>query len=152
MNQRLKEIEDRLPPPISPVGNYVFVKRTGDLAFTSGIIPLRDGKLVATGKLGGGLSVEQGAMCARICAENALSLVLEALGCNLEAIREVVSLRAIVSSTPDFIEHAKVANGASDFLVEVFGDSGKHTRSAFGAPSLPLDAPVEIEFVFRIEQ
>ena len=150
MNERLTQIQAMLPPPISPVGNYVFVKRIGDLVFTSGIIPLQQGTLVATGKLGDQVSTKVGAACARVCAEIALSLVMSSLGCNLDAVREVISVRAIVSSTPEFKDHAQVANGASDFLVEVFGEAGKHIRSAFGAPSLPLDAPVEIEFVFGL--
>ena len=139
-----------LPPPIKPVGSYVFVRRSGDLVFTSGIIPLVDGRLHAAGKLGKEVGVETGKECAKICALNALSLVREFLGEDFFRLESVISLRAIVASTPDFTEHAQVANGASDFLVSVFGENGRHVRAAFGAPSLPLDAPVEIEFVFRI--
>ena len=147
----IERLEAMLQAPIKPVGSYVFVKQAGDVVYTSGIIPLRDGVLLAKGKLGAEVSLETGQECAKQCALNALSLVREHLGGKLTSLREVVSLRVIVASTPDYVDHANVANGASDFLVEAFGEFGKHCRAAFGASSLPLDAPVEIEFVFRIE-
>jgi enamine deaminase RidA (YjgF/YER057c/UK114 family) len=146
----IEKLEAMLPAPIKPIGSYVFVKQIGDIVHTSGIIPLKDGRVIATGKLGAEVSIETGQECARQCALNALSLLREYLGGTLRPMREVVSLRVIVASTPDFVDHAKVANGASDFLVEMLGEQGKHIRAAFGASSLPLDAPVEIEFMFRV--
>jgi enamine deaminase RidA (YjgF/YER057c/UK114 family) len=141
-----------LTDPIKPVGNYVFIKQAGDLIFTSGIIPLKNGVLIHKGKLGATISLDQGQECAKQCVLNVLSLLKENLGGSLISFREVISIRAIVASTAEYTEHAKIANGASDFLVELFGDAGKHTRAAFGVPSLPLDAPVEIEFVFRVDK
>ncbi|MCD6118323.1 RidA family protein [bacterium] len=152
MNENQAKLEELLPTPIKPVGSYVFTKQIGDLVFSSGIIPLKDGKLLFSGKLGANVSVEEGQECARLCAINALSLLREHLGGSLAGLREVVSLRAIVSGTAEFTDHAKVANGASDFLVEHLGESAHHVRAAFGANSLPLDAPVEIEFVFRVSE
>lgn len=150
MNDKVSEIASKLPPPIKAAGSYVLVRQEGNLVYTAGIIPLVDGKLAAAGKLGAEVSVAVGQECARICALNALSLVREYLGGDIGRIEGVFALRAIVASTPEFTEHAKVANGASDILVELFGDDGKHVRAALGASSLPLDAPVEIEFVFRV--
>ncbi len=145
----LRELENTLPEPVKAVGNYVLLKEIQGLLLTSGIIPIKDGKLTVTGRLGENVSIEDARACAKLCALNALSLIVEKYG-SLDCISEVVSVKAIVASAPDFTDQPKVANGASDFLVEVFGDRGKHVRAAFGASSLPLGAPVEIEFVFGL--
>lgn len=145
----LRELEKSLPEPVKAVGNYVLLKEFRGQLLTSGIIPIVDGKLAATGKLGENVSIEEAQACAKLCVLNALSLIADKYG-SLDCISEVVSVKAIVASAPDFTDQPKVANGASDFLVEIFGDRGKHVRTAFGASSLPLGAPVEIEFVFGL--
>jgi enamine deaminase RidA (YjgF/YER057c/UK114 family) len=147
----LCEFEKNLPEPVKAVGNYVLLKEIGKTVYSSGIIPVSGGKLVFQGRLGAEISIEQGQECARQCVLNVLSLLKEKYG-SLNVISEVVSVKAIIASTPDFIDHPKVANGASDFLVEIFGDKGRHVRAAFGASSLPLGAPVEIEFAFRLSE
>lgn len=147
----LSEFEKILPEPVKAVGNYVLLKEIGKTVYSSGIIPVSGGKLVFQGRLGAEISIEQGQECARQCVLNVLSLLKEKYG-SLNVISEVISVKAIIASTPEFIDHPKVANGASDFLVEIFGDKGRHVRAAFGASSLPLGAPVEIEFTFRLSE
>ncbi len=150
MQTDFKDIEAILDAPIQPVGSYVFIKQVEQLVFTSGIIPLKDGNLIHKGKLGANITLEEGKECAKQCVYNALSLLKEHLNGSLSSFCEVVSVRVFVACASDFHDHAKVANGASDLLVELFGDAGKHTRAAIGAKSLPLDAPVEIELVFKV--
>ena len=148
--ERLAKLGLELPAPAMPVANYVPYKLDGTYLFLSGMIPVRDGQPVCTGQLGAGVSIEQGQECARICVLNALAWVYAALHGDLESVFEVVQLRGLVACTPEFTEHPKVINGASDLLVELFGERGKHTRVAAGAPSLPLGVPVEIDFLFTV--
>lgn len=145
----LSELESILPEPVDAFGNYVPLKEVKGLVYTSGIIPVKNGEMPIKGKVGGEVTLEEGQECARQCVLNALSLVKRKYG-TLAAIKEVVSAKVMVSSVPGFTAQHMVANGASDFLVEAFGDRGRHVRAAFGAASLPLDAPVEVEFVFAV--
>jgi enamine deaminase RidA (YjgF/YER057c/UK114 family) len=151
IDKRLQELGVTIPEPATPVANYVGCVRAGNLVFTSGQVPVRDGQLQFQGKLGGGISVEQGQQAAQICAINVISQVKAALNGDLDRVKRVVKLIVFVNGTPEFTEHPKVANGASDFLVNVFGDKGKHARSAVGAGSLPVNVSVEVEGVFEVE-
>lgn len=151
MDEKMLKLEDMLPPAVSAVGSYRLVKQVGDLVYTSGVIPMKDGNLVATGKVASDVSIEEAKECARVCVLNALSTLKNHLGGDLGRLLEVVQLRVAVSSAPGFTDQHVVANGASDFLAEYLGETGAHVRAAFGAASLPLDAPVEIEFVFRVD-
>lgn len=148
--ERLAALGIVLPTAAAPVANYVAVVRTGSLLVVSGQLPLVEGRLSANGKLGGGITVEVGAQAARQCMINVIAQLQAALG-DLGKIRRVVRLGGFIACTPDFIQHATVMNGASDLAVAVFGDAGRHARSTIGVPSLPLDAPVEVEGLFEVE-
>ena len=149
IEQRLARLGISIPRSAAPAANYVPYSRSGNLLFTAGQLPLAEGKLVATGLLGRELATEKGQEAARACAINILAQAQAALG-SLQAIRRIVKITAFVASTPDFTEQHLVANGASDLLVAVLGDAGRHARSAVGTASLPLNAPVEIEAVIEI--
>jgi enamine deaminase RidA (YjgF/YER057c/UK114 family) len=148
---KLKELGHPLPPAPAPVGSYLPFVRVGSLVMTSGQLPMREGKLVATGKVGGALSIEQGAEAARVAVVNALSQLAAAAG-GLSNVRRIVRLGVFVNSADGFADQPKVANGASDLLVAVFGDAGRHVRAAVGANELPLNAPVEIELTAELTQ
>jgi len=145
----LKELGISLPAAPKPVANYVPSVRVGNLLFVSGHGPYNDGKTILSGKLGKDLTVEQGYQTARNVALNALSSVKAALG-DLVKVRRVVKLLGMVNCTEDFKDQPKVINGASDLLVEVFGEAGKHARSAVGMQSLPNEIPVEIEMIMEV--
>ncbi len=147
---RLQALGIVLPAAAAPVANYVAVVRTGSLLVVSGQLPLVEGRLGASGKLGGGISVEKGAEAARWCMINVIAQLDSALG-GLGGVRRVVRLGGFIACTPDFTQHATVMNGASDLAVAVFGEAGRHTRSTVGVPSLPLDAPVEVEALFEVD-
>lgn len=147
---KLKELGCPLPPAPTPVGSYVPFIRVGSLVMTSGQLPLRDGKLACTGKVGGNLSIEQGVEAARVAVVNALSQLAAAAG-GLSNVRQVVRLGVFVNSADGFTDQPKVANGASDLLASVFGDAGRHVRTAVGASELPLNAPVEIELTAELK-
>ncbi|WP_315703285.1 MULTISPECIES: RidA family protein [unclassified Bradyrhizobium] len=139
-----------LPQPAAPVANYVPFVRSGNLLFVSGQVCFgADGNLIAKGKLGAGVSVEDGAAAARGCAINLLAQVKAAVG-DLEKVVRVVRLGGFVNSAPDFLDGPKVLNGASDLMVAVFGDKGRHARTTVGVAALPADAAVEVEGVFEI--
>ena len=139
-----------LHQPPSPVANYVGFVRTGNLLFVSGQICFDpDGKLIAKGKLGAGVTVEQGNAAARGCAINLLAQVKAALG-DLDKVARVVRLGGFVNSAPDFIDGPKVLNGASDLMVAAFGEKGRHARTTIGVASLPADAAVEVEGLFEV--
>lgn len=146
---RLRALGIILPALPAPVANYVPVVQSGNLAFLSGQIPIRDGKIAYSGKLGAEVSEEDGIAAARLCAINLLAQAKAALG-DLGRISRVVRLGVFVASTPDFTRQPFVANGASDLMVEVFGDKGRHARSAVGTNVLPLDVAVEVDAVFEI--
>jgi len=146
---RLADLGLTLPDVVPPLAAYVPAVRTGDLVFTAGQVPLRDGSLIATGKVGAEVSPEEARACAEQCALNALAAVVSVTG-DLAAIEQIVKVVVYVASAPDFTGQPAVANGASELLGAVFGDAGVHARSAVGATSLPLDAPVEVELVVRV--
>lgn len=145
---RLAELGIVLPQPAAPVASYVPVVVTGNLAHVSGQIPFIDGAIV-TGRLGEDLDLEQGVRAARACGLMILAQLKAALG-SLDRIERIVKLGAFVSSTATFTDQPKVANGASDLMAEVFGDSGRHARSAVGVPVLPLGAAVEVDAVVAL--
>jgi enamine deaminase RidA (YjgF/YER057c/UK114 family) len=147
--KRLKELGISLPAAPKPVANYVPSVRVGNLLFVSGHGPYSDGTTVVLGKLGRDLTVEEGYRTARNVALNALSSVKDALG-DLDQVRRVVKLLGMVNCTEDFKDQPKVINGASDLLVEIFGEAGKHARSAVGMQSLPNGIPVEIEMILEV--
>ena len=139
-----------LHEPPNPVANYVAFVRTGNLLFVSGQVCFdAEGKLIAKGKLGAGVSIEQGSAAARGCGINLLAQVKAALG-DLDKVARVVRLGGFVNSAPDFVDGPKVLNGASDLMVAAFGDKGRHARSTVGVASLPADASVEVEGVFEV--
>lgn len=150
IEKRLSDLGISLPVPAVPVANYVPFARSGNLLLTSGQLPLKDGKLTATGLLGRDVDVAAGQEAAKYCAVNILAQAKAALG-DLEKIRRVVKITVFIASTPDFVEQHLVANGASDLLATVLGEKGKHARSAVGSASLPLNAPVEIEAILEVE-
>lgn len=147
--ERLSELGLTLPDVVPPVAAYQPTARSGNLVFTAGQLPARDGEMIATGKLGGAVSDEQGYECARQCALNGLAAIKAEVG-SLDRVVRVVKVVAFVASTPDFTGQPQVANGASELLGEVFGDAGKHARSAVGVPVLPLDVPVEVELTVEV--
>ena len=147
--ERLAELGLTVPEVAKPVAAYIPAVRSGNLVFTSGQLPMREGELVTTGKVGGEVTAEEAVECARQCALNALAAVRAELG-DLSRVKRVVKVVAFVASTPDFTGQPGVANGASQLFGDVFGDAGRHARSAVGVPVLPLDAPVEVELVVEV--
>jgi enamine deaminase RidA (YjgF/YER057c/UK114 family) len=147
--ERLAELGLAVPDVAKPVAAYVPAVRTGNHVYTSGQLPMRDGTLMTTGKVGGDVSPEQAVECAQQCALNALAAVGSVIG-PLSAVTRVVKVVAFVASTPDFTGQPGIANGASELLGSVFGDAGQHARSAVGVPVLPLDAPVEVELIVEV--
>lgn len=145
---KLAELGLTLPPVATPAGAYVPARRSGNLVFTAGQVPLVDGALPATGKIGGDVSAEQAYDLARICALNALAAVDSLVG--LDAVTGVVKVVGFVASSPDFGGQPGVINGASDLLGDVFGEAGAHVRSAVGVAELPLNAPVEVELTVEV--
>ena len=148
--QKLKELGVSLPESPKPIANYVTSVRTGNLLFVSGHGPYNDGKTITTGKLGKDLTVEDGYKTARNVALNCLSSAKANLG-SLNKVKRVVKLLGMVNCTEDFKDQPKVINGASDLLVEVFGEAGRHARSAVGMQALPNQIPVEIEMILEVE-
>lgn len=146
---KLKNLGLQLPPPPQPVATYIPAVRAGDLLFLSGVLPMRDGQLAFSGKLGRELTVEEGMEAAKLCLLNALAIAKQELG-SLDRIRRVVKVVGHVASAEGFVQQPQVLNGASDLLVAVFGDSGRHARVAVGAAELPRRAPVEIEVILSI--
>ncbi len=139
----------RLPPAPKPVATYVPAVQAGDLLFVSGVLPFCDGTLTCTGKLGRDLTVEQGYEAARVAVLNALAIVAGHAG-TLNRVARVVKLVGHVASAEGFVQQPAVINGASDLLVRIFGDAGRHARAALGAAQLPLDAPVELELIVQL--
>ena len=147
--RRLAALGLALPAVAAPLGGYVPAVRTGAHVHTSGQLPLVDGRLVATGKVGGELGPEQAKELARTCAVNALAAVKAEVG-DLARVSRVVKVVGYVASSPGFTGQPGVVNGASELLVEVFGEAGRHARSAVGVAVLPLDAPVELELLVEV--
>ncbi len=150
IDAKLAELGIMLPAPMAPIANYVPFVISGDIVVVSGQVPAVDGKVAVTGKLTQGVSIEQGSAAARQCFINVLVHLKAACGGDLDRVRQVVRLGGFVACPPDFTQHALVMNGASDLAVAVFGDAGRHARSTIGVPSLPVDAAVEVEGMFRI--
>lgn len=151
IDERLQELGITLPQAAAPVANYVGWVRTGNLVFTAGQVPIRDGEFHYQGVVGKDVSAEDATQAARLCAINILSQVKAACGGDLDRVVRCVKLVGFVNAKPEFEGHPAVINGASDLMVEVFGDKGKHARSAVGAGSLPLNVAVEIESIFEVE-
>jgi enamine deaminase RidA (YjgF/YER057c/UK114 family) len=147
--ERLAELGLTVPEVSKPVAAYVPAVRTGNYVFTSGQLPMREGQLITTGKVGGEVTAEEAVECARQCALNAIAAVHAEVG-DLSNIKRIVKVVAFVASTPDFTGQPGVANGASELFGAVFGDAGQHARSAVGVPVLPLDAPVEVELLVEV--
>lgn len=148
VSARLGQLGVELPQVVAPLASYVPAMRTGNLVYTSGQLPIQGGKLAGTGKVGAGVSPEEGSALARLCAVNALAAVHSLVG--IDAITRVVKVVGYVASAPGFNGQPGVVNGASDLLAEIFGDNGAHARSAVGVCELPLDAPVEVELIVEV--
>ena len=146
---RLKELHIELPSAPQPLATYVPAVRVGDLLFLSGVLPMRGGQLAFSGKLGRELAVEQGMEAARLALLNALAIVKQELG-TLDRVVRVVKVIGHVASAEGFVQQPQVLNGASNLLVEIFGESGRHARAAVGAAELPRGAPVELEVILSI--
>lgn len=149
IENRLKDLGVYLPQAAAPAANYVPFMQSGKFVFTAGQLPLKDGKLVASGLLGRDLDTAAGKEAAKLCAINILAQAKAAVG-DLDKIKRLVKITVFVASSPDFTEQHLVANGASDFLVAALGDAGKHARSAVGVAVLPLNAAVEIEAIIEV--
>jgi enamine deaminase RidA (YjgF/YER057c/UK114 family) len=150
LSEKLASLNINLPTLSGPFGSYVPVKRVGNLVFVSGQLPMKDGKLMVSGNVPSKCSIEDAKAAARQCVINALAAVNSAVTGGVDAIVQVVRLGAFVSSDQGFSQQPQVANGASDFLIELLGDNGRHVRAAVGTNALPLDASVEIEFTFEV--
>ena len=149
IEKRLAALGIVLPTPVAPVANYVPYVVTGNLVFISGQVSITPDGLI-TGKLGADVSLERGVEAAHACGVNLIAQLREACGGDLDRVRRVVKLGGFVNSTPDFVDQPKVVNGASDLMVGVFHDNGRHARAAVSAPALPMNAAVEIDGVFEI--
>jgi enamine deaminase RidA (YjgF/YER057c/UK114 family) len=148
--ERIRELGLEVPDVVAPLASYVPTARSGDLVYTSGQLPIVDGKLLATGKVGAEVGEQQAVELARTAALNAIAAVKAEIG-ELSRVRRIVKVVGFVASAPDFFGQPQVINGASDLLGEVFGDAGRHARSAVGVAVLPKDAPVEVELIAEVE-
>lgn len=151
IEERIKELGIDLPQAAAPAAMYVPVKKTGNLLFVSGQIPVKDGQMVYTGKAGEERTLEEAQAAARLCAINIISAV-KAYVSDLDKVKSIVKITAFVASKTGFDKQHLVANGASELLFDVFGEAGRHTRSAVSVNQLPLDATVEVEAIIEIEE
>ena len=147
---KLKMLGIVLPEAPSPLGSYVAVIRTGNLVFLSGILPFVDGKLLRQGKVGKDITIDDARVDAKRAVMNALAVLRSHIG-SLNTVKRCIKITGYIASSPDFTEQPKVLNAASDLLYEIFGEAGRHARAAVGVTVLPLNAPVEIEFIFEVE-
>lgn len=150
LTAKLSSLGITLPTVSGPFGAYVPAKRVGNLVFVAGQLPMKDGKLMAAGQVPSKTSVDAAKAAAKQCVINALAAVQATVPGGVDSIAGVARVGAFVSSDSSFTQQPQVANGASEFLLELFGDSGKHVRAAVGVNTLPLDASVEVEFVFEV--
>jgi enamine deaminase RidA (YjgF/YER057c/UK114 family) len=148
---RLTELGLSLPAAPKPIAAYVPSRRAGDLLYVSGQLPWRDGKLIATGKVPSAVTIEQAQAAAAQCAILALSVLAGEINNDWERLAAVIRIGVFVQSDHDFTEQAKVANGASELLRQILGDAGRHARAAVGVNALPLNAAVEVEFLFQLK-
>jgi enamine deaminase RidA (YjgF/YER057c/UK114 family) len=148
IEDKIKKLGIMIPEAPKPLGSYVPCVQTGNLLFLSGMLPLREGKLTRTGRVGESVSLMEAQEDARQCVINALSVLKSHLG-NLDKIKRCIKLNGYIASAPDFTEQPKVLNAASDFLFEIFGEAGRHARAAVGIFVLPLNSPIEIDFIFE---
>jgi enamine deaminase RidA (YjgF/YER057c/UK114 family) len=149
VDQRLNDLGIELPPAAAPLASYVPVHVAGELAFIAGQVPLEDGRPMITGRVGEGVSLEDAQAAARRCALQAVAALGHAVG-SLDRVAAIVKVEVFVASPKRFTDQPKVANGASDVLVQIFGDAGKHARTAVGVSALPLGVPVEVAVIARI--
>ncbi|HWD13515.1 RidA family protein [Pseudochrobactrum sp. sp1633] len=147
---RLKDLGITIPESAAPAAAYLPFAQSGNLLFTSGQLPLENGKLISTGLVGRDLTIEQAQEAAKACAINVLSQAKAALGGDLSRIKRIVKITVFVASVVDFTDQHIVANGGSQLFIDVLGDAGKHARSAVGMAGLPLNAPVEIEAIIEV--
>ncbi|MDX2028420.1 MAG: RidA family protein [Alphaproteobacteria bacterium] len=150
IKKRLAELGFTLPPPAPAVALYVPYVVTGNLAFISGQIPLENGQVKLTGRLGAEVDLAAGQKAAQLCALNILAQLNKACGGDLDRVKRCVKLGGFVASAPDFFDHSKIINGASDVMQQVFGETGRHARFAVGVSTLPLNSAVEVDAVFEI--
>jgi enamine deaminase RidA (YjgF/YER057c/UK114 family) len=148
---RVAELGLSLPAAPSPSANYVPFVVTGNLVYVSGQLPLVDGKAQHVGRAGEAAAIEDGYASARLCALNVVAQVAAAVGDRLSRVKRCVNMTVFVNATPEFSEHPRIANGASDLMVEIFGDAGRHSRAAVGMGSLPRGALTEVQAVFEID-
>ncbi len=148
--EKLKTLGIDLPEIPKPLGSYIPFVRTGDLVYLSGMLPLKEGKLLKTGKVGEAVTLDEAVQSARTAAINALSVLKSAIG-SLSNVKRCVKISGYIASANDFTDQPKVLNGASDLIFEIFGESGRHARAAVGVNVLPMNSPVEIEFIFEVK-
>jgi len=149
--EKLKSLGIELPAVPKPLGSYVPFVKTGNLLYLSGMLPLKDGKLTKTGRVGESVTLEEAVEAAKVAAINGLAVLRSAVG-SLDKAKRCVRIEGYVSSAGNFTDQPKVLNGASDFMFGVFGEAGRHTRTAVGVNILPLNSPVEISFIFEIKE
>jgi enamine deaminase RidA (YjgF/YER057c/UK114 family) len=147
--EKLKELGIELSEAPPPLGSYLPVTKTGNLVYLSGMLPIVEGSLLRRGRVGEHITVEDAREDAKRAVMNALSVLRSYIG-SLNAVKRCIKITGYIASSPDFTEQPKVLNAASDLLYEIFGEAGKHARAAVGVPVLPLNAPVEIEFIFEV--
>lgn len=150
IEEKINQLGFTLPTAPKPLASYIPAVKSGDLVFTAGQLPIKDGSLLFKGKLGKELNEDDGKKAAQQCALNCLSVIKNEIE-TLDNIDRIIKLTVFVSSSEGFINHPQVANGASDLIKDIFGENGKHVRSAVGVAELPLNAPVEIEMIVRIK-
>jgi len=150
IEQKIEKLGYRVPEASKPLGVYVPVVRVGNLLFVGGKIPLVQGQLRYKGKVGKDLTVEEGYEAAKTCVLNLLSVIKTELG-DLDKVQRIIKIAGYINSASGFTEQSKVLNGASEFLLEVFGDKGRHARAAIGVAELPLDAPLEVEMIVEVK-
>jgi len=150
IEEKIKELGFELPLAAKPLAAYVPAKQVGNLVMTSGQVPLLNGEIKYKGKIGKDLTEEDGIKAAQVCALNCLAAIKDLIG-SLDKIEEILKLTVFVNSPEDYIAHPKIANGASELLLNIFGDKGKHVRSALGVSGLPLNSAVEIEMIVKLK-
>ena len=149
--EKLKSLGIELPEAPKPLGSYVPFVRTGNLIYLSGMLPMHEGKLIKTGRVGETVSLEEAAGAAKTAAINGLAVLKSAIG-GLDKVKRCIRIEGYVASAANFTDQPKVLNGVSDLMFEVFGEAGRHTRTAVGVNILPLNAPVEVSFIFEVQE